>query len=346
MRVIKKTIVQTTENFNEISKFETISNFHNDVEKGLSSIFLMSQNFPANSISEFLSGENFSMTECYEEAEASYHLIKYGFYKQAMISLRTSLEIGLLSIYWSILGKESAEFKYWLSSKFDTPYKNKKFWETIKSNENISLFDENFGVIEEIKQFGLSDFVHTKGIKYSNFGQLQRTLKGKDKFENYKEWLNNFRNIVRIIEVLHLLKFPTLNIRFSTDYLLSKFGTYDNIPQFGGGLGDEMENLSSFIPKEQLTFLEELAAADEEVVKIKSEIAQMPELTAKEIEDLIILEQKTNIESSGFDNWYSSYLMYDGRITSDMVQILKDWALSNNVMTIENIMENYGKTLR
>ncbi len=78
----------------------------------------------------------------------------------------------------------------------DTPYKNEKFWKKIKSNINIEQFDKEFNLIEEIKKFGLSDFVHTKGIWYSNFGEFQRKLKGQDKFENYKEWLENFKEIV------------------------------------------------------------------------------------------------------------------------------------------------------
>ena len=343
MRVIKKTIGQTIEYYNLISEYETKFELQNDVEKGLSSIFLISQNFPLKSVSDFFSGENFSMTECFEELEASYHLIKYGFYKQSMISLRTSLEIGLLSIYWSILGKESVEFKQWLSSRFDTPYKNEKFWEKIKSNKNIKLFNEEFSLIDEIKKFGLSDFVHTKGIWYSNFGEVQRKLKGQDKFENYQEWLTNFKDIVRILEVLHLLRFPTLNIRFSTDYLLSKFGTYDSIPQFGSGFGNEMDDLFSFIPKNQLSFIHDMANSNEEVIKIKKWINELPELTKEEIENKIIDNQKGNIESSGFENWNSNLEIYDSRITSDMIQNLREWAISNNLMTIENIIENHKK---
>lgn len=341
MRVIKKIIEQTTEHYNLISEYEIKSDVQYDVEKGLSSIFLISQNFPLKSVSDFFSGENFCMTECFEEMEASYNLIKYGFYKQSMISLRTSLEIGLLSIYWSILGKESIEFKHWLSSKFDTPYKNEKFWEIFKSNENIKSFDLEFNLIEEIKKFALSDFVHTKGIWYSNFGEFQRKLKGQDKIENYQEWLGNFKDIVRILEVLHLLKFPTLNIQFSTDYLLSKFGTFDSIPQFGSGFGDEMDNLCSFIPKNQLTFINDITDSNEEVIEIKKWINEFPDLTQEEIENKIIDNQKRNIESCGFESWSSNPEIYDSRITSNIILNLREWAISENLMTLENIIENH-----
>lgn len=343
MRIIKKSIEQTTKHYNLISEYETKFDFRYDVEKGLSSIFLISQNFPKQSVLDYFSGEDFSMSECYEEIETSYELIKYGFYKQSMISLRTSLEIGLLSIYWLILGKESVEFNQWLSSKFDTPYKNEKFWKKIKSNENIKLFDIEFNLIEEIKKFDLSDFVHTKGILFSNYGEFQRILKGQDKFENYQEWLRNFKAIVRILEVLHLLKFPTLNIRFTSDFLLSKFGTFDSIPQFGSGYGDEMNILSSFISQNQLSFINDIANSNEEVINIKKWINELPDLTEEEIENKIIDNQKRNIERSGFENWSSNTKSYDNRITSEMIQNLREWAVSNNLMTIDNIFENHKK---
>lgn len=343
MRVIKKTLEQTIENYNLISEFEFKNDFQNEVENGLSSIFLISQNFPLQSVSDLFLSENFSMTECFEELEASYHLIKYGFYKQSMISLRTSLEIGILSIYWTIIGKDNVEYKKWFSSKLDTPYRNIKYWNKVKSNENIMKFDIEFNLIEEIKNFGLSDFVHTKGILYSNFGEFQRKLKGKDNFTNYKDWLYNFKEIVRILEILHLLKFPTLNIRFSTDYLLSKFGTFDCIPKLGVGFGTEMNVITSFIPDKQLLFINNLANSNDEVIEIKKRINELPNLSDEEIERKIIDSQKRNIEMCGFENWSLNVNIYDNRITREMISSLRNWASSNNLMTIENIINNLKK---
>lgn len=343
MRVIKKTFEQTSEHYKLISQYEIDNEYQSDVDNGLSSFFLLGQNFPMRDISDFFSGENFSMVESFEEIETSYQLIKYGFYKQSMISLRTSLEIGLLSIYWSIIGKDSSEFKEWFSSKRDTPYKNKKFWNKLKSNKNIENFDKKFDLIEEIKSFGLSDFVHTKGIWFSNFGEFQRKLKGRDKIENFNEWLVNFKNIIRIIEILHLLKFPTLNIRFSTEFLLSKFGTFENIPQFGAGYGNEMYITTSFIHENELSFISDLANSNAEVIEIKKWINKLPDLTEKEIENKIIETQKGNIKMSGFENWNINAQIYDDRISSDMILTLRKWAISENLMNIDSIMEKHKR---
>lgn len=343
MRVIKKSFEQTTEHYKFISQYEIDNGYQNDVENGLSSFFLLGQNFPLRKVSDFFSGENFSMVESYEEIEASYQLIKYGFYKQSMISLRTSLEIGLLSIYWSIIGKNTSEFKEWLSSKSDTPYRNKKFWSKLRSNENIEKFDKEFVLIEEIKSFGLSDFVHTKGIWFSNFGEFQRKIKGKDKTENFNEWLLNFKNIIRIVEILHLLKFPTLNIRFPTEFLLSKFGTLEKIPQFGAGHGNEMYLTTSFIPKKELSFISELSNSNSEVIEIRKWINELPDLTEKEIENIIIETQKEHIKLSGFENWNINAQVYDDRITKGIISTLKKWANSENLMNIDIILEKHKR---
>ena len=151
-RPIHKTISQINERYETISKHEISNDSKGDIEDGLSSVFLMSQNFPIREVADAFSKENFSVLESYLELESSYELIKCGFFKQSMISLRTGFEIGLLSIYWTILGVNSQDFKAWISSKYNTPFKNKKFWEVIKSNENICDFDGKFDFIEQLKK--------------------------------------------------------------------------------------------------------------------------------------------------------------------------------------------------
>ena len=346
MRAIKKSYSQTTEHYEQISKFEKENLLKSDIESGLSSIFLISQNFPIQDVSDFFTGENFSLLESFEELEASYELIKYGFYKQSMISLRIGFEVGLLSIYWSIIGKKNREFKKWLSSKLDTPYKNEKFWKTLKSNQNIAKFDEKYSLIQEIKGLGfLSDFVHTKGIWHSNFGDSQRAIKGQDKFENFKIWIQNFKQIVKILEILHLLKFPTICLRFSTDFLISKFGTFSKIPQFGGGFGDEMEAVFSFIPVEQKQFIEELSKNDDKVKDIIDWLSNLPNLSENEINDAIIEEQKQNIEfGGGFANWEKNVdMLHDNRISKEMINLLREWAEQNNLMDLNSIMKKMKK---
>ena len=71
MRVIKKTFERISEHYKLISEYEIENDYNSEIESGLSSIFLLSQNFPMREISDFFSGENFSISESFEEIETS-----------------------------------------------------------------------------------------------------------------------------------------------------------------------------------------------------------------------------------------------------------------------------------
>lgn len=340
MRILNHTKESSQKKYDLMTKYERENNLERDINLCLESIFLLSQNLPLRNISDFFSGENFSLMESYEEFEISYELIKYGFHKQAMISLRTGLEIGLFSIYWSIIGKDSPEFKKWISSNHDTPFKNKKFWKTLTSNPNINNFNDKYNLFDEIKSFGLSDYVHTKGLNFSNFGRYQQQLKGKGDLVIFSDWAKNFKQITKTLEILHLLQFPTMNLRYSTEYLLSKFGTINRIPQFGGGFGDGMDKIGRLIPDEQKRYIEELAREDDEVKYVIKWLDELPILSEIEIDNLIIQEQKNNIEMSGFDIWEKNIRLHNNRITNKILKLLRDWAQSNNLMNREQIIKN------
>ena len=46
------------------------------------------QNIPMINVANFFSEKTFSLMECWKKLKSSYKLIKFGFYKQSMISLR------------------------------------------------------------------------------------------------------------------------------------------------------------------------------------------------------------------------------------------------------------------
>jgi len=208
MRIVKKSFELYKTHYKLVKELEQEDDLISKIEAGLSSIFLISQNLPKKDTTDFFSHEDFPLSECFEELETSYELMKLGFYKQSMISLRTALDVGLLSIYWTIVGKESKIFIDWLNSRLNTPFKNDKFWKTIISDNYICLFDNKYKLVEEIKSITLSNYVHTKGFKYSNYSTTQRAMFGNIEKKEFDRWFNQFIKIIRIIEILHLLRFP------------------------------------------------------------------------------------------------------------------------------------------
>ncbi len=342
IRVILKTFEQYEKHYEIIKNIEKEKNLKNKIEGYLSSVFLISQNIPKRDVADFFSDEDFSLNECYEELEVSYELMKLGFYKQSMISLRTSLDIGLMSIYWTNKGFENNDFKEWLKSKKNTPFKGKDFWKIILQNEYIKEFNEKFDLINDIKNIDLSDYVHTKGKSYSNLISHRKVLVDNLEEIEFKRWIDIFKRIIRFIEILHLLRYPTLTIRYGSDYLIKKFGTIKKIPIFGAGYGDEMNIIPTAIHDNEYEYILKIIKDDEEIKDIRKWIEELPNLTEENIRRKIIEEQKNEIlHCGGYNNWYKSYQFYDSRIDDKILNELKIWALEENI--IEYDYENINR---
>src|SRR2546421_3533237 len=76
-------------------------------------------------VDNFWSGNLFPYTEAEYELHSSIYFATRGFYKHALNSLRSVLELGLLSVYWDIEDKSHIEIQEWLHSKEDTPFRKK-----------------------------------------------------------------------------------------------------------------------------------------------------------------------------------------------------------------------------
>src|SRR6478735_450237 len=68
----------------------------------LSWIYYSLHNVIPTTTEAFWSGHNFPYEESWDELQISFNLICFGLYKQAMASLRSALELGLLSVYYNI----------------------------------------------------------------------------------------------------------------------------------------------------------------------------------------------------------------------------------------------------
>lgn len=334
MRIITKYTELFGKKYNVLTKYEHSKGLDMLVEERLSSISLISMNFPVYDISCFFSGQDFCMKESSTELESSYFLIKYGFFKQSMVSLRIALDLGLLSIYWFISGIDKNQFKDWKNSKSNTPFQNKDFWEIILSNKRIKDYNSEFNIVRDIKNLNLSHYAHTNGIKYSNM-RSSITFSGKrNDYIQYNIWYNSFGKVVEVLSALHLLLFPTMNLRYSTKYLLSKYGTFDKIPIVGFGHGDEMNIIQKVIPPKQFNWISTLIMKDNEYVTVKEMIDDLPDLSEDELVVAILETSKNSIDSMGFENWIKIATLIDSRINNEILIELKEWSERNNLLDI------------
>lgn len=284
----------------------------------------------------FWSGHYMPFMDSWNELQISFNLICFGFYKQAFASLRSGLELGLLSVYFNINDEGHNEIKEWLNSKENTPRK-KALWKRLKQNENIKKFNDIHNLEQVHEDLGyLHDYVHTKGFKYSNQMGMY-----KGNFQTFEEkliskWLESYNNIISLISTLHLLKYPISIIRF--DYN-KKFGV--DIPNFGGLEEYNIDKIASILPEKYLEDIEKIADEDSLTQRLLEEIKSFPDLTEEEVEEQIINLEKLSIEHGlGFNNWYETQEKVLKMLGSEMfsdkmkirIEILKKWAEENNYM--------------
>lgn len=291
-------------------------------------------------LENFWSGHFFPFVESWEELQISFNLICFGLYKQAFVSLRSGLELGLLSVYYNINDDGHNAVKEWLSSRdtaeANTPRAN-KIWEILLSNNNIKKFNDKHNLRQTFDNLGyLHNYVHTKGVKYSN-----KMGTAKSNFQTFEpklieKWLKSYADIVSIVCSMHLLKYPIAVIRF--DYS-RKFGI--DIPSFGGLEEFNIDKIAKILPDEYLTDIEVIANEDPETQQTIQEVSSFPNMTEEQVEEQIINLEKMTIENGeGFTKWLKNQEKllkslgeseFDEKM-KNRIELLRKWATENDFL--------------
>jgi len=286
------------------------------------------------------SGHFFPYLESQQELQISFNLVCFGLYKQAFVSLRSALELGLLSVYYNINDDGHNTVKDWLSSKdsydSNTPRAG-KVWKILLSNPNIKEFNDKHDLRKTFDELGyLHNYVHTKGAKFSNRMGL---LKGNSQtFESNLiiKWLKSYEDVIFLICILHLLKYPLAVVRF--DYS-KKFGI--DIPSFGGLQEYYIDKIAKMLPEGYLKDIEEIAKKDKQTQETIKEIKSFPDMTDEEVENQALELEKMFIEDGeGFILWLESQknilkAVGETEFSDSMkmrIEILRSWAIENDFM--------------
>ena len=166
-------------NYSKVSAYMIEKGFYDIAKSNINLLFAISQSEEARDVHDFFSGRNLPIVEGFHDLDASFELIKLGFHKQAFASLRMGLDNGLLAAYWNAVGYDTPEFKRLISSKEQTPRKDKKFWSPIRRLCGVEDFYATFSFEQTIKDLNsrLNSYVHTKGFRYSTTGEFQRRIR-------------------------------------------------------------------------------------------------------------------------------------------------------------------------
>lgn len=288
----------------------------------------------------FWSGHFFPFIESWEELQVSFNQICFGLYKQAFVSLRSGLELGMLSVYFNINDDGHNAVKEWLNAKdnkeANTP-RAETIWKILLSNNNIKIFNDKHNLRQTFDNLGyLHNYVHTKGAKHSNrMGVL------KSNFQTFEsklisKWLDSYADIISLVSTLHLLKYPISVVKF--DYR-KKFGI--DIPSFGGLEEYNIDKIASILPEKYLEDIEIIANEDPTTQETIKEISAFPDMTEEQVEEQIINLEKMSIENGeGFTKWLENqekFLKSFGQNEFDekmktRIELLRKWATENDFL--------------
>ncbi len=286
------------------------------------------------------SGHYFPFIDSWDELQISFNQICFGLYKQAFVSLRSGLELGMLSVYFNINDDGHNTVKDWLNSKdiyeANTPRAN-TIWKILLSNANIKKFNELHDIKKIFDNLGyLHNYVHTKGAKYSNKMGLFKGNTQTFESDLINKWIKAYTDIISLISTLHLLKYPISVIRI--DYS-KKFGI--DIPSFGGLEEFNINKIAKILPNNYLKDIELIANNDPETQKTIQEIKSFPDMSEEQVEEQIINLDKMSIEhGEGFNQWLKNQEMWLKPLGQDdfsekmksRISLLKNWAEENNFM--------------
>jgi len=286
----------------------------------------------------FWSGHYFPYVESWNELQISFNLASQGLYKQAYTSLRSALEVGMLSVYYNINDDGHKVVQSWLRSKnsweANTPRAD-KIWKILKSNENIAKYNSIYGLEDEFGSLSfLHNYVHTKGYRYSNELGIP-----KSNFQTFEEdvflnWLKTYQRIIILLVKLHILKYPISIIEYEWSRKVGIDNPYPVLEIF------EIELIKELLSDECINVLKNIAENDKNTQGLFGYICSLPDITDEEEELQIINLDKSMIEhGEGFIEWEKKERERMERYSnetkikvSNRIEIIRKWAIENNMM--------------
>lgn len=286
----------------------------------------------------FWSGHFFPFVESSEELQISFNLVMFGLYKQAFMSLRSALEVGMLSVYYNINDDGHKIVKDWLNSKdtweANTP-RSDKIWKILKTNKNIESFDHKLNLKERFEDLSyLHNYVHTKGYKYSN--QLGLKKSNCQTFEEkvFLKWLDAYEKVVIIVATLHMLKYPITSIEYDWDDKVGIDNPFPILKSF------EIDRIREILPCAYFREIQSIASVDPDTQELLNYIENLPDMTEEEKEQQIVDFDKSMIEhGQGFIEWEKQELKWLEKMSDEAkekvlrrIDVIRQWAIENNMM--------------
>ncbi|MFH1982256.1 MAG: hypothetical protein ABIL58_10445 [Pseudomonadota bacterium] len=327
IEVLKKTEIFFQDNPSIIQKISNLGWVYQSIGKTI-----------PHTTENFWSGHFFPYVESTQEFQISFNLVLFGLYKQAFMSLRSGLEVGMLSVYYNINDEGHKTVQDWLRSK-DTWEANtpriEKIWKILNTNNNIADFNDRFNLRKRFDDLSfLHNYIHTKGYKYSN--QLGVPKSNFQTFEEnvLKKWVDTYEEVIIIVATLHMLKYPISVIEFDWNKKVGIDNPYPVLEVF------EINKIKNLLPDDFIAEIQKIAKTDEFTQGLYKHIVELPDMSEEEKEQQMVEFDKSTIEhGQGFLEWekqqlewMKSYSEKEKEKILTRIKLLNKWAIENNMM--------------
>lgn len=287
------------------------------------------------------SGHNYPIMDASEEFQISASLASMGLYRQSIISLRNVLELGLLSVYWNIDDLGHINIQNWKKSLEDTP-RLPAIWKKLNAHKNIHKLQSVYDLKSDLLGLNeLHDYVHYKGYKYgNNLGVMKGNIPEFIEI-SFQKWVSYSKKIIRIICILHLLKYPSATWDYNFH---NKFGF--EVPSFPHTQFGKVEMIKTLIGESLFDLIKQIAEQDDEFIEFKEWILSMPDMTEEQNKMQTINFYKFRIENEGYIKvlkFYEELNLESGK-DIEVLKSLEPWSKENNYM--EDKLSRVSKNLK
>lgn len=299
---------------------------------------------PQDGTTLFSSSHTFPAIESESKFDTAIELALEGFYHESILVLKSSYELGLLSVFYNHDNSGPINIEPWASGQADTP-----FMRDIKKKLSLitafNSFDKEFDLFKDLDGVygALNDYSHTKGLRYSSRGIAKKSNVNHFDETAFIEWWRMACAVAKTIVLVHVIRYPLAITKLNLDL---KFGI--DIP-LGYFLDDgHVDMVRKILPDDRLKFIEGLLAGDEFSQNVIKDIASMPDMTKTQLKEQSLGLNKSFVSHSqtGYEGWFdahwSFYKNQDKKVQNeflDEAKILKEWAIKNKCLKSHISME-------
>lgn len=283
------------------------------------------------------SPHTFPAMEANNEFDASIALLLEGFYRQSIVSLRSVLELSLLSVFYNQDDNGHENILAWAHGAENTPFM-KRIKKELRQLPYFTEFDTKFAFFNDLDEvYGiLNDFTHIKGQRHSTRGIARRSNANNFDKSALAKWLYLAKRVVRIAVIIHGLRFPLM---LKVLPLEDKFGI--DIPSGFFLTESQISQVKKSLSADEISFIEEKAEHDDYTVAVSNDVLGRPDMTKTQLRKQSLDLSKSMISHypTGFKGWYEFHVgIYKdaGKEAQDSFEeeaaILKRWAKRNKCL--------------